>query len=45
LAIELLLPGIEYLITVKWAVSAGAAFDLLGKFGGSENYAGAYHVL
>ena len=28
-----LLPGIEYLITEKWAVSAGTAVDLMGKSG------------
>ena len=30
------LPGIEYFITEKWAVSAGTAFDLVGKFGGRK---------
>jgi hypothetical protein len=30
------LPGIEYFITEKWAVSAGAAFDAVGKFGGHK---------
>jgi hypothetical protein len=30
------LPGIEYFITEKWAVSAGTAFDLVGKFGGHK---------
>ena len=28
-----LLPGIEYIITEKWAVSAGTAIDLMGKAG------------
>jgi len=30
------LPGIEYFITEKWAVSAGAAFDAVGKYGGHK---------
>jgi hypothetical protein len=30
------LPGIEYFITDKWAVSTGAAFDVVGKFGGHK---------
>ena len=30
------LPGIEYFITEKWAVSAGVALDLVGKFGGRK---------
>ena len=28
-----LLPGIEYFITEKWAVSGGTAIDLMGKAG------------
>ncbi|MGO9621822.1 MAG: transporter [Desulfobaccales bacterium] len=31
------LPGVEYLINEKWAVSAGSSFDLLGK-AGSRKY-------
>jgi hypothetical protein len=31
-----LLPGIEYFLTEKWALSAGTAFDLVGKFGGRK---------
>ena len=27
------LPGIEYLITEKWAISGGTAIDLMGKAG------------
>jgi hypothetical protein len=30
------LPGVEYIITDKWAVSTGAAFDVAGKFGGHK---------
>ena len=32
-----ILPGIEFFITEKWACSAGAAFDLVGK-AGSRKY-------
>jgi hypothetical protein len=30
------LPGIEFFLTEKWALSTGAAFDLVGKFGGHK---------
>jgi hypothetical protein len=30
------LPGIEFFLSEKWALSAGAAIDLVGKFGGRK---------
>jgi alpha-D-ribose 1-methylphosphonate 5-triphosphate synthase subunit PhnL len=32
-----ILPGVEYLINEKWAVSAGSAFDLVGKAGSRKS--------
>ena len=38
-----ILPGVEYLINEKWAVSAGSAFDLVGKEG-SRKYTPTFSV-